>query len=44
MQQADGIRATRNGDADAIASGEHAMPFDGLDHAVEQDDFIVDTR
>ena len=28
-------------EGDVIAKGEHAMAFDGMDNAVEQDDFIV---
>ena len=41
MEEANGIGAA--GDGDAIAGGEHAMALDGMDDAVEQDDFIVGT-
>jgi hypothetical protein len=41
VEEADGIGAAGDGDGDAIAGREHAMALDGMDDAVEQDDFIV---
>jgi hypothetical protein len=41
VQKAHGIRPAGHSDSNAIAGREHAMALDGLDHAVEQDDFIV---
>jgi hypothetical protein len=43
VEQADGIGAAGDGDGNAIAGSEHAMALDGMDDAVEQDDFIVGT-
>jgi hypothetical protein len=41
VEEADGIGAAGDGDSNAIAGREHAMALDGMDDAVEQDDFIV---
>ena len=41
VEEADGVGAAGDCDSNAIARSEHAMALDGMDDAVEQDDFIV---
>ena len=41
VEEADGVGAAGDCDGNAIARSEHAMALDGMDDAVEQDDFIV---
>jgi hypothetical protein len=41
VEEAHGIGAAGDGDGDAVAGREHAMALNGMDDAVEQDDFIV---